>query len=275
VVTDSIIASLENGVKPWACPWDLQGCSDMPYSFKSKAQYSGINILLLWASATEQAHKCAAWLTYKQATEMGGQVRKGEKGTQIIFYKQFNKKDQETEEEKMIPVMKTYTVFNIDQIDGIEETPRAHNDSSEPLDFSDYVHVDDAIKATGAKITEMGAKAFYRPSTDEIYVPPRDRFNSVADFYATTLHELTHWTGGKARLDRVKGKRFGDDAYAFEELVAELGSAFLMADFCIDGEVQHERYIADWLTALKNDKKFIFQAASFASKAHKYIVNPQ
>ncbi len=271
IITDSIIASLECGVKPWACPWDMEGCSSMPYSLKSGAQYRGINVLLLWGAAVERGFTASAWLTYKQALEMGGHVRKGEKGTTIIFYKQYTKEDKSTGEEESAFVMKTYTVFNLDQIDGIELAGGASMTSVQSLDFNAYAHVDEAIKATGAQIVEMGNKAFYRPSTDEIYLPPRERFNSEADFYATTLHELTHWSGAKTRLNRTKGKRFGDEAYAFEELIAELGSAFLMADFGLGGEVQHESYIASWLKALKNDKKFIFQAASAASKAHQYI----
>ncbi|MBD1576970.1 DUF1738 domain-containing protein [Vibrio sp. S11_S32] len=271
VVTDSIIASLEKGVKPWACPWDTSSCNEMPYNFKSGIQYSGINILLLWGSATDQGFKKSAWLTYKQAQEMGAQVRKGEKGTTIIFYKTYAKEDKQTGEEKTLPVLKTFTVFNIEQMDSIDIKETEIIEPINTLDYSQFAHVEAAIKMTGAKITEAGNKAFFRPSTDEIYLPPRSTFNSEADFFATEFHELTHWTGGETRLDRTKGKRFGDNAYAFEELIAELGSAFLMAEFNVRGKVQHDSYIDNWIKALNNDKRFIFKAASFASKAHRFI----
>ncbi|MGJ7067308.1 zincin-like metallopeptidase domain-containing protein [Morganella morganii] len=266
-VTDNIIRALEAGVKPWVCPWTGNGAaSGLPANFSTGTAYSGINIMLLWSSAAEQGYTDSRWLTYKQAAEQGGQVRKGEHGTTIIYYKMLEKENEEGETEH-IPMLKTFTVFNVQQIDNL-----AVEYAALPAASFDPIEKAEALTArSGAKITEKGIQAFYRPSTDEIYLPERFRFNNAADFYATQLHELIHWTGAKSRLNREKGGKYGSDKYAFEELIAELGCAFLMADLGITGDVQHESYISSWLKALNDDKRFIFKAASAASKAHRYL----
>ncbi|EQA6227941.1 ArdC family protein [Enterobacter ludwigii] len=268
-VTDSIIEALEMGVKPWVCPWVRNGvAAGLPANFSTGTAYSGINIMLLWSSAAKQGFQDSRWLTYKQAQELGGQVRKGESGTTAIFYKTLEKEADDGEIEK-IPMLKSFTVFNVEQIDGL-----AIDAAPQPVtEFDPLPHVEAMIARTGANITERGVKAFYRPATDEIYLPDRFRFEDAANFYATGLHELVHWTGAKHRLNREKGGRFGSEKYAFEELIAELGSAFLMADLGVTGEVQHESYVASWLKALKGDKRYIFQAASAASKAHRYLMD--
>ena len=247
-VTDSIIAALESGVKPWVCPWVRNGAAaGLPANFSTGTAYSGINIMLLWCS---------------------GQVRKGEHGTTAIFYKTLEKEDEDGEIEK-IPMLKAFTVFNVEQIDGlsIESVPQP------VAGFDPLPQAEALMTRSGAKITEQGVKAFYRPATDEIVLPERFRFADAANFYATGLHELVHWTGAASRLNREKGNKFGSEAYAFEELIAELGSAFLMADLGITGEVQHESYIASWLKALKGDKRYIFKAAAAASKAHRWLMD--
>lgn len=266
-VTDNIIRALEAGVKPWVCPWTGSGAaSGLPTNFSTGTAYSGINIMLLWSSAAEQGYTDPRWLTYKQAAEQGGQVRKGEHGTTIIYYKMLEKENEAGETEH-IPMLKTFTVFNVQQIDNL-----AVEYAGLPAASFDPIEKAEALTArSGAKITEKGIQAFYRPSTDEIYLPERFRFNNAADFYATQLHELIHWTGAKSRLNREKGGKYGSDKYAFEELIAELGCAFLMADLGITGDVQHESYISSWLKALNDDKRFIFKAASAASKAHRYL----
>ncbi|HCM9655503.1 DUF1738 domain-containing protein [Enterobacter mori] len=268
-VTDSIVQALESGVKPWVCPWVRNGtAAGLPANFSTDTAYSGINIMLLWCSATKQGFQDSRWLTYKQAQELGGQVRKGETGTTAIFYKTLEKEADDGEIEK-IPMLKSFTLFNVEQIDGLEiETAPQPVTKFDPLP-----QVEAMIIRTGAKITERGVKAYYQPSTDEIRLPERFRFEDAANFYATGLHELVHWTGAKHRLNREKGGRFGSGGYAFEELIAELGSAFLMADLGVTGEVQHESYVASWLKALKGDKRYIFQAASAASKAHRYLMD--
>lgn len=266
-VTDNIIRALEAGVKPWVCPWTGSGAaSGLPTNFSTGTAYSGINIMLLWSSAAEQGYTDPRWLTYKQAAEQGGQVRKGEHGTTIIYYKMLEKENEAGETEH-IPMLKTFTVFNVQQIDNLAvEYAALPAASFDPIEKAEALTV-----RSGAKITEKGIQAFYRPATDEIYLPERFRFNNAADFYATQLHELIHWTGAKSRLNRGKGGKYGSDKYALEELIAELGCAFLMADLGITGDVQHESYISSWLKALNDDKRFIFKAASAASKAHRYL----
>ncbi|EHT8867368.1 DUF1738 domain-containing protein [Salmonella enterica] len=275
VVTDSIVEALEMGVKPWVCPWKRNGAvSGIPSNFSTGTAYSGMNIMLLWCSAAKQGFTDSRWLTYNQAKEQGAQVRKGETGTTAIFYKTLEKENDAGDLE-FIPMLKTFTVFNIEQIDGLK---MGANDGAEiapqPLDvFDPLPQVENLFKRSGANITERGQQAFYQPSTDEIWLPERHLFADAANFYATGLHELVHWTGAKIRLDREKGNKFGSEKYAFEELIAELGSAFLMADLGVSGEVQHESYIASWLKSLKDDKRYIFKAASAASKAHRFLMD--
>ncbi|GLR76796.1 ArdC family protein [Aliivibrio sifiae] len=273
-ITNQIIEALESGVKPWVCPWDKTEQSGMPSNASTGALYNGMNIMLLWMSATMQSFSSSSWMTFKQAKEKGGQVRKGEKGTHIFFYNMIEKTDKGTDEVERYAMLKTYSVFNIDQIDGLPESmycPVVAIDDEVPVRSLEYVEY--FLNATGASIVYNGQRAFYRPSTDEIVIPDLHRFSTTEDAYATTLHELTHWTGHKSRLERKNCNAFGSKDYAFEELVAELGSVFLMADLGIVGEVQHESYIANWLTALKDDKRYIFKAASQASKAHQFLRN--
>ncbi|MDE4678677.1 ArdC family protein [Klebsiella variicola] len=269
-VTNSIIEALERGVKPWVCPWKRNGAaSGIPSNFSTGKAYTGMNIMLLWCSAAKHGFQDPRWLTYHQATEQGAQVRKGETGTTGIFYKTLEKENDAGELER-IPMLKTFTVFNIEQTDGLNLDDEI---SPQPVTgFDPLPDVEALFQRTGAKINERGQQAFYQPSTDEIWLPERHLFADAANFYATGLHELVHWTGAKSRLDREKGGKFGSEGYAFEELIAELGCAFLMADLGVSGEVQHESYIASWLKSLKDDKRYIFQAASAASKAHRFLM---
>lgn len=269
-VTNSIIESLERGVKPWVCPWKCKGAvSGIPSNFSTGKAYTGMNIMLLWCSAAKHGFQDPRWLTYHQATEQGAQVRKGETGTTGIFYKTLEKENDAGELER-IPMLKTFTVFNIEQTDGLNLDEEI---GPQPVtEFDPLPDVEALFQRTGANINERGQQAFYQPSTDEIWLPERHLFADAANFYATGLHELVHWTGAKSRLDRGKGGKFGSESYAFEELIAELGCAFLMADLGVSGEVQHESYIASWLKTLKDDKRYIFQAASAASKAHRFLM---
>lgn len=271
-VTDQIIKSLESGVKPWECPWNRSSIGELPQNFISKKSYSGLNILLLWIASVEKNLTSRYWLTYKQIVDLGGNV-KGQKGTKIIFYKTLEK-ENEAGETKKIPMLKSYTVFNADQIEGIVFPTTKPATLEKPVKKLNCIpHVEMIIEDTGARISEHGEKAFYRPSTDEIVMPEKKLFSNIHDFYAVLLHELTHWTGHKNRLSRDQKNTFGSKDYAFEELIAELGSAFLMADLNISGEYkQHENYIASWLKVLNDDKKFIFKAAAAASKAHQFIM---
>lgn len=271
-ITNKVIEALEQGRKPWNCPWN-KTISDtaMPVNFSTKNRYRGVNVMLLWLDAEIKGFDSPYWLTFKQAKDLGGNVKKGEKGTQIIKYKLWEKADEnDPEKVEKIPMIKGFTVFNANQIEGIdfpvpvvEETP----------EFKRYEEADRLIANTGAHIDHHGIKAFFTPANDKIVMPKPERFKSESDYYATLTHELTHWTGHKSRLDRKYGKKFGDTDYAFEELIAELGSTFLLAELGILGELQnHTNYIGSWLERLRDDKKFIFQAASKASQSFEYIL---
>lgn len=271
-VTDSIVSALEAGVKPWVCPWQrVAGMTGIPTNYTTGASYSGMNIMLLWCSASEQGFTDPRWLTYKQAQAEGAQVRKGEKGTMGIFYSMIEKENENGDVENY-PMLKTFTLFNAQQIDGLPQSeevePAIEADIFDPLP-----NVEALLKRSGANITERGQAAYFNPQADAIVLPERRLFAHAADFYATGLHELTHWSGAKTRLNREMKGKFDSEGYAFEELIAELGSAFLMADLGVVGDVQHENYIASWLKALKNDKRYIFKAASAASKAHRYLMD--
>jgi antirestriction protein ArdC len=259
-ITDQIVAALETGLTPWVKPWASVGS---PHNAVSGNVYQGINHILL----SFAPYSSNGWLTYKQAQEVGGQVRKGEKGTQVILYKPLAIKDKATGEDKTIPMLKTFTVFNTQQIDGLPDKflPKVLEAGQS---FEDNERA--GILMSQARVIHGGGRACFIPSKDEIHLPNKGEFKSAADYHATALHELTHWTGHKSRLDRTFGARFGDNAYAFEELVAELGAAFLCSDCGIDGKLQHESYIASWIKVLKGDKRAIFTASSAARKAADY-----
>lgn len=215
-------------------------------------------------------------MTFKQAKELGAQVRKGETSTTIVYTNVFTREEQDHEGndiERTIPFLKTYAVFNAEQIDGLPEQFHA-----EPATFTMTEQRIEAVDAffekTGAEIREGGTKAFYSPSSDHIQIPPFASFKTAHDFTTTLCHEAIHWTKKESRLNRDFGReKWGDAGYAREELVAEIGSAFLAADFGLEFEPRpdHASYIATWLTVLNNDKRAIFQAASHAQKAAQYL----
>ena len=268
-VTDNIIEALESGVSPWQCPWERSTVSVMPYNFGTGALYSGINILLLYLAATKNGYGCNAWLTYKQAQAIGGQVQKGARSVRCIFYKTLEIEGKSGDEDKVLPMARWFSLFNIDQIDGVEietETKKI-NELFSPIEAAESL-----LAASGAKIEEKGQQAFFAPAPDLIVLPERVRFARAEDFYATATHELTHWTGHKSRLDRDFKGRFGETSYAFEELIAEIGSAFINAELGLEGDLQHASYIKNWLEIMKDDKRAIFTAASQASKAHQFIM---
>ena len=240
-ITDNVIKALEAGTAPWVKPWNSNGI-DAPFNPISKRYYNGINFIQL----SMMPGSTYNWVTYKQAQSVGAQVRKGSKGVQVIYFSPLEVKDKASNEIKKIPMLKTYTVFNADQVDGLElpaPTERTMNETIESCEAF--------IKNQRASISFGGNRAFYAPSIDAIQLPEKDKFKSTEDYYATALHELSHWTGHESRLNRSFGKRFGNQAYAFEELVAELGSAMLCAHLKIDGQLQHANYIANWLEGLK------------------------
>lgn len=264
-ITDKIIAALEVGSAPWVKPWASLGA---PRNAVTGREYSGINTVLL--SMTDFTSN--QWLTFQQAKQAGGNVKKGEKGTTVVFFKPLTIKEkaelQGDDKEKVIPLLRTFTVFNTQQI---ESLPEKFNQTVKPQisDFEDNTAAENLLNQ--AEITYGMNRACFIPSLDKIHLPNKTEFKSIPDFYATALHELTHWTGHKNRLARDFSGRFGDASYAFEELVAELGAAFLCASCGVDGQLQHDSYIASWLKVLKNDKKAIFTAAAAARKAAEFV----
>lgn len=279
-VTDAIVARLEAGnVAPWHQPWKA-GHAAGPVSrpLRHNGQpYSGVNVLWLWMTAEAHGYSCPLWLTYRQAQELGGHVRKGERSTQVVYASTFEKKETGADgstTKRRIPFLKTYAVFNGEQCDGLpahytaQVTPPAGHVDPLPavLDFARH---------TGADIREGGARAFYSPSADFVQMPAAAAFESPEAHAGTLAHELAHWTGHASRLDRdfAKSKRFGDQAYAAEELVAELAAAFLAADLGFEATPRddHAAYLASWLRIMKADKRAIFTAASAASRAAAFL----
>jgi antirestriction protein ArdC len=259
-VTAQIVAELEKGAAPWVKPWKADGTAD--HNHVSKKAYRGINRLLLGMSAMAQGFASPAWATYKQWQELGAQVSKGSKGTAIVFFKPVaGKQNAETgEKETGYCVIRGYTVFNATQTNLPVSAPIVPENAFSPVEQCEQF-----IARTGALISHGGDAAFYAPSQDRIQLPNKASFNSVSSYYATAFHELTHWTGAKSRLDRDLDKgRFGNPAYAFEELVAEMGAAFLSADHGIQGELRHAGYIEHWLRACRADNKAIFKAAAMS-----------
>lgn len=277
-ITDQIVAALEKGVAPWSCPWERGGGAGgrLPRNLSTGAPYQGLNIILLWSSAYTRGFSSAYWLTYKQAKAQGGQVRKGERGTTCIFYKTLTKTEddgQGEDREVKIPMARAFTLFNLDQIDGIKAPDAAPAEAETGPGFDPLAAGEALLNRSGATIHEGSTEAFYNRLDDAVTLPARKRFSDAANFYATAAHELVHWTGAEHRLARKFGKRFGDQAYAFEELVAELGAAFVTAELGILGEVEgHASYLASWLKVLRSDKRAIFHAASKAAEAQRYLM---
>jgi antirestriction protein ArdC len=264
-ITDSIIKQLESGVAPWVKPWNSNGI-DAPFNPVAKRYYNGINFIQL-SMMPASTHN---WVTYKQAQSVGAQVRKGSKGVQVIYFSPLEVQDRVTNEVKKIPMLKTYTVFNADQVDGLELPAPTERTEIEAVESCEAF-----IKAQRARIQFGGNRAFYVPSLDYIQLPELDQFKSTPDYYATALHELSHWTGHESRLNRDFSGRFGNEAYAFEELVAELGSAMLCAHLKLDGQLQHSSYIASWLKVLKDDPKNILKASALAQKILNYTTKEE
>jgi antirestriction protein ArdC len=274
-VTDRIVALLKAGTIPWRKPWSCAGFGGMPRNAITGRAYSGVNVLLLWARAEANAYTSPTWLTYKQASEAGGYVRKGERGETIIFvsYVEAKAEREPGKPPRMIPFLKAYTVFNVAQCEGLASAP-APTPATAPADR--IAIADEFIAATGASIRHGGGQAFYRPSEDTITLPPFETFSAPNAYYATAFHELTHWTNAPSRLDRGSriGRKFGDAAYSAEELVAELGSAFACAEFGFDNDVieNSAAYIAHWIAFLTEAPEgAIVTAASLASKAVEFL----
>ena len=266
-ITDSIIAELEKGATPWIKPWNAPQGADK--NVVSQKAYRGINRLLLAMVGGMKGYSNPAWGTYKQWEEMGGQVRKGEKAAKIIFWSKASATDKNTGESKEYAFAKAYFVFNVQQVEGIEivKSEDKQNDNQR------IANCENTIKNSNARITHGGDTACFIPSSDIIRMPEIGTFQTAEHYYATAFHELTHWTSDKNRCDRDISKgRFGNPDYAFEELVAELGAAFLCGNHGIKGDLRHAGYIESWLKCLKNDPKAIFKASGLAQSAADYIL---
>lgn len=279
VITDQVIAAIEAGVSgDFQLPWQRGGAySFTPKNANTGNAYNGVNVVQLWAVAEAKNYPHALWGSYKQWADLGAHVRKGEKAALVCFFKEYDVEPNpgvEGDDGKR-RVARASPVFNVAQVDGYE-MPEAP--APRPL-IERLEHVEAFLAATGAVVKVGGDRAFYSRLTDHIQLPPEtlftgdDPLNRRENFYSVWLHEQTHWTGAGHRLNRQFGERFGDDAYAFEELCAQLGACMLCADLGISVAPRPEdnQYVDHWLRVMKGDKKAIFAAAARASEAAKYL----
>lgn len=282
-VTAAIVADLEEGVRTWQKPWNAEhaaGRITRPLRHNG-VPYQGINVIMLWSAAMAGGFAAPIWMTFKQAKEMGAHVRKGAKGSLVVYADRIRTTELDLatgeEQERDIPFMKGYTVFNVEQIEGLPgpfyATAEKRLDPVQRID-----HAEGFFGSLGADIRHGGNQAYYTMAEDRVQMPPFETFRDAESYYATLAHECTHWTRHPSRLERDFGrKRWGDEGYAMEELVAELGSAFLSADLDLTPEPRedHAAYIGSWLKVLKNDKRAIFTAASHAQRAADFLTGLQ
>jgi antirestriction protein ArdC len=282
-ITNQIVGELEKGVRPWLKPWNAEhaaGRITRPLRGNG-IPYKGINVLMLWSAAMEKGYAAPIWMTFKQASELKANVRKGEHGSLVVYADKITSTETDTatgeESEYAVPFLKGYTVFNVEQIDGLPEhhyaKPAPRVDTIERIDRAEKF-----FAGTRTTIRHGGTMAYYNIAQDFVQMPPFEAFRDAESYYATLARETTHWTRHKSRLDRDLGrKRFGDEGHAMEELVAELGSAFLSADLDLTPEVRgdHASYIASWIKVLRDDNRAIFSAASRAQRAADYLHESQ
>lgn len=279
-ITDRILADLEAGVASWAKPWkvDAKGnkvpvSSGFPMNFSSRKAYRGINVWLLMSAAAEHGFGSNAWATFKQIAAMGGTVKKGSKSERVFFMSKLEKEPTGAEGERVndngkveIWVLKGYSVFNLDQVEGIEiSKEELATVSTLPEDVSEFVDM------LSVDVRHGGSQAFFSPAGDFVAMPKPEAFLSLDHYRATLYHEVGHWTGSEKRLAREFGKRFGDKAYAFEELVAELSAAFLAMEYGIEARLQHAEYIASWIKLLTDHEQAFYRAAAEAQRVLDFI----
>jgi antirestriction protein ArdC len=275
-VTDQIIAMLESGVVPWRSPILGRNSAGHPKNLNTGKQYRGVNVFMLAFTAYAKGYGSSYWLTFNQAKERGGSVRRGEKSSLVVFWKQYETTDRQTGDPTKIPVLRYYNVFNAEQIDGID-IPDAGK--FEPIEFNPIDAAEKIVTGyTGSPVIDHdgGQQAFYRPSTDSVHMPQRTRFASVEEYYSTLFHELSHSTGHSSRLDRkldTEPKPFGSTDYGKEELVAEMSAAFLSSHAAIQPAVIENQaaYLAGWCKKLKEDKKLVISAAGQAQRSADWI----
>jgi antirestriction protein ArdC len=277
-VTTRIVAEMEQGRVPWVKPWEAGGAAlGLPRGAATRKSYSGVNILILWDAVMRRGFASQEWLTFRQAANLGGAVRKGEKGTTACYADSFvpraerERAKEQGDDPGRVPFLKRFTLFNIEQCEGL---PAHVAPPPAPHPTGDlWAKIDGFAAATGAAIREGGGDAYYNGTDDFICIPPVAAFIGAEDYGATLYHELGHWTAHPTRLNRDLRNRYGSTAYAREELIAELTSAFLCAQFGIVPKIRHADYLAHWLAVLKADSRAIFHAASQASKASDFLLN--
>jgi antirestriction protein ArdC len=277
-VTNAIIADLEQGVRPWLKPWNAEHAAGrITRPLRAGGQpYKGINILTLWESAMSQNFAAPIWMTFRQAKELGAHIRKGSKGTLVVYADRITRTETAEdgqESERGIYFMKAYPVFNVEQIEGLP--PHFYAAAAPRLEPARRIEAADQFFAhTGADIRHGGNQAYYAAQNDYVQMPPFESFQDAESYCSTLAHEMTHWTKHPSRLDRDFGRRqFGDEGYAREELVAEIGAAFLCCDLGITPEPRddHAAYVGHWLKVLKDDKRVIFRAAAHAQRAVDFL----
>lgn len=302
LVTSKVVAALEKGAPPWKRPWRAarngqRGAGMLPVNALTGNGYRGVNVLLLWMAAEEAGYGLNRWLTYRQAQQLGGHVRKGEMSTLAVIYKDWKKPAEDENGNRLydhegnpltevVPVLKANPLFNVAQCDGLPAhltaLPAAESDPI-PGENSGTVSADIServlaiLNATGVTVTSAAQdRAYYAPYPDRIVMPLPSQFFTQADYWATLLHEMVHSTGHADRLNRegitAPARRFGDPAYSFEELVAEMGSAFLCAQLEVSGDVNHEGYVGHWLDILRADKRALFRACRQAREACEWLL---
>jgi len=278
-ITDKIVAELETGRLPWVQPWGSSGVQapmSMPTNAATQRRYSGINVLILWGAVVQHGFPGQSWLTFRQTLGIGGNVRKGERGTTVVFADRFIP-DQERarareqgDEPNAIPFLKRFTVFNAAQCDGLpDDLAVIPPPLSEGLILPE---VEALIRASGADLRLGGDRAFYSPALDYIQVPRPEAYFEPINWHRTALHELGHWSGAPNRLGRDLSGDYGSKCYAREELVAEMTAAFTCATLGITPTVRHADYIGSWLEVLREDDRAIVRAASAASKAAEFLL---
>jgi antirestriction protein ArdC len=276
-ITDKIIADLERGVRPWHRPWTSGNATSSRPLRANGILYQGINVVLLWIEASLKGYASPTWMTFKQAQAVGACVRKGEKGSMVVYANAITRTETDAstgeDSELRIPFLKSYTVFNVAQIDGLRPMPPAPETADRLTDVDRIMAADAFFATVGADLRHGGARAFYAPAVDAITLPPFAAFESPGSYYATLAHEHIHWTGHSRRLNRLEKAPKASEPYAREELVAELGSAFLCADLGISDEPRedHASYLASWLKVLREDKRAIVTAASAAQRAVNFL----
>lgn len=277
-VTDKIVAALEAGNAPWRKYWAGNSGGEMPQRANGQ-YYQGINTLILWCESMEKGFSSNRWFTFKQAKGLGASVRKGEKSTIVVFFSTLHKDadgktvSPDAEDAQTIPYLKSYRVFNADQIDDLPAEYAPEDVPADGFEAHSMADCEAFVAATGADVRDGGTQAFYDPADDYIQMPPMSRFFETKGYYATLMHELVHWSGGSKRLDRINPFAKKPE-YAFEELVAEIGSCFVCHGLGLSPDYpNHAAYLNGWLTALKNDKKYIFRAAAKAQAAANFLAD--